>query len=166
MRRVQGPKNGSLFIEQVMDFVKFVINALSPSQLQPTTSSTSAFTSPPTSNTSTTTKSKPRQTTCLSRPRSHPPKHTIRTTILIDCITLLGYPSRGGLIILEHADAVEFDFLNLSRLNPPSTRGTDPKVEDEFCRRLLLLGAKWFDSESRYRFLARVREGEYSAVQD
>src|SRR5207248_2319555 len=143
-----------------MDLVKFIINALWPSQPQslPTTSPLTSITSP------TITKSKPRQMTC--RPRSRSPKHTTRTTIFTDYITLLGYPSRGGLIVLEHADAVDFDFLNLSRLNPPSSRATDPKAEGEFCRRLLLLGAKWFDSESRYKFMARVREGEHSAVRD
>jgi hypothetical protein len=80
-------------------------------------------------------------------PRSRSPKHTTRTTIFTDYITLLGYPSRGGLIVLERADAVDFNFLNLSRLSPPLTRATDPKTEDEFCQRLLLPGAKWFDSE-------------------
>jgi hypothetical protein len=143
-----------------MDLVKFIINALWPSQPPPlpTISPLTSITS------STITKSKPRQMTC--RPRSRSPKHTTRTIIFTDCITLLGYPSRGGLIVLERADAVDFNFLNLSRLSPPLTRATDPKAEDEFCQRLLLLGAKWFDSESRYRFMARVREGEYSAVQD
>jgi hypothetical protein len=143
-----------------MGLVKFIINALWPSQPPPlpTISPLTSITS------STITKSKPRQMTC--RPRSRSPKHTTRTIIFTDCITLLGYPSRGGLIVLERADAVDFNFLNLSRLSPPLTRATDPKAEDEFCQRLLLLGAKWFDSESRYRFMAGVREDEYRAILD
>ena len=46
------------------------------------------------------------------------------------------------------------------------TRVTDLKAEDEFCQCLLLLGTKWFDNESRYRFMAGVREVEYRDVLD
>jgi hypothetical protein len=93
-------------------------------------------------------------------------KHTDRSIIFIDSITLFGYPSRGGVIVLEYADAIDFAFLNLSRLDPPSTRASTPEAEDEFCQRLLLLGAKWFDSKSRYRFMAGVRESEYYSMRD
>jgi hypothetical protein len=79
------------------------------------------------------------------------PKHVDRCIIFDDAISIFGYPSRGGYIILERADAIDFDFLKISRFDPPLTRATAPEAEDECCQRLLLLGAKWFDSESRYR---------------
>lgn len=130
------------------EYINFIANALPSSQPMPAMSSTVPIKS----------KSPPRT--------SRFAKHTNRSIIFIGSITIFGYPSRGGVIVLEYADAIDFDFLNLSRLDPPSTRASTPEAEDEFCQRLLLLGAKWFDSESRYRFMAGVREGEYYSIRD
>ena len=98
--------------------------------------------------------------------RTPHPKHTKRCSILDDTVTVFGYPSRGGLIVLERADAIDFDFLEISRLDPPLTRAAAPAAEDEFCQRLLLLGAKWFDSESRYRFMTGLREHSHACERD
>ena len=125
-------------------------------------------------------------------------------------ISIWGYPSRGGVIVLDDATHVDFIFLGLSTTNPASssilrrpdlqrpvvrpittttpneqekarTAGTyvdleakriksasdskhDSKVKDEeeeeeegeentFCQHLLLLGATWWDSSARYRFV-------------
>ena len=84
------------------------------------------------------------------------------------------------MIILEEATHVDFDFLGLSTSDPPLKRDrgrhepddnkddTDAAMvkEDVFCQRLLLLGAKWWDSEARHRFVARVGAGEGPAVKD
>ena len=60
------------------------------------------------------------------------------------------------MIILDAAEAMDFDFLGLSPLDPPLSRLEDPAAEDEFCQRLLLLGAKWWDSEARYAIVAEI----------
>ena len=92
-------------------------------------------------------------------PRLPPrPKNIDRCRIFDDVINILGHPSRGGLIVLERADAIDFDFLGISRFDPPLDRAATPSEEDDFCQRLLLLGAKWFDSESRCRIIAGLRE--------
>lgn len=57
------------------------------------------------------------------------------------------------MIALENPSIPDFDFLDLSRMYPPTTRLSDSRTEDEFCKRLLLLGAKWYDSLSRLIFL-------------
>jgi hypothetical protein len=62
-------------------------------------------------------------------------------------------------IALKNPTIPDFDFLGLSRMYPPTTRFSDPRTEDEFCKKLLLLGAKWYDSLSRFYFL-RCAGGE------
>ncbi|KAF2492711.1 hypothetical protein BU16DRAFT_466581, partial [Lophium mytilinum] len=66
---------------------------------------------------------------------------------------IYGWPSRGGVIVLEDAGTVDFDFLGLDRLRPPQKRYEDSTQEDAFCQRLLLLGAKWWDSRARFSLL-------------
>lgn len=91
-----------------------------------------------------------------AKPLRHPP--TQRTVFLQDRISVWGWPSRGGLIVLERATALDFDFLGLDSLHPPMRRDPDQEAEDKLCQRLLLLGAKWFDSRDRYGFVANVAE--------
>ncbi len=69
-------------------------------------------------------------------------------------------------------------FLGLNTTDPPlkRDRGPDPinkpdldpvvLKEDAFCRDLLLLGAKWWDSEARYRFVSRFTAGFQPAIDD
>ena len=73
-------------------------------------------------------------------------------------IIIFGWPSRGGVIVLEHADAVDFDFVGLDRVNHPEKRHDDQGEEDLFCQRLLLVGAKWFSSRRRYHFLKAAND--------
>ena len=68
-------------------------------------------------------------------------------------IIIYSYPSRGGVIMLVDASPTDLDFLALDRTNPPMFRHEDPEEEDAFCQRLLLLGAKWWDSMARYWLL-------------
>ena len=42
---------------------------------------------------------------------------------------------------------------------PGKEEGEDDDDEDTFCQRLLLLGAKWWDSESRYQFVDHFGAG-------
>lgn len=43
-------------------------------------------------------------------------------------------------------------------MNPPLKRNRDQDAEDEVCKRLLLLGATWFDSQDRYDIVAAVED--------
>lgn len=54
------------------------------------------------------------------------------------------------MIVLDSAEVIDFEFLGLSPLDPPVKRLDNQAAEDAFCQRLLLLGAKWWDSEARY----------------
>ena len=60
------------------------------------------------------------------------------------------------MIVLDHAEAVDLEFLGLDPLHPPAKRLSNQTDEDVFCQRLLLLGAKWWDSEARFQFLQDV----------
>ncbi|KAL9106049.1 MAG: hypothetical protein Q9227_008892 [Pyrenula ochraceoflavens] len=99
---------------------------------------------------------------------------TVRTVITDTTISIYGWPSLGGVIILDDVEAIDFDFLGLDRLNPPLRRSSpllstinqssdgrtaisnDQDSEDTFCRQLLLLGAKWWDSEFRYSLVSHL----------
>jgi hypothetical protein len=71
-----------------------------------------------------------------------------------------GWPSRGGVIILTDAEAIDYDFLGINAIDPPTHRDDDQGAEDEFCQRLLLLGAKWWDSEERFFHVSGLEEAE------
>lgn len=79
-------------------------------------------------------------------------------------VNLFGWPSRGGVIVLERAESPDFNFLGLDRIYPPEKRHENPDGEDEFCKKLLLLGAKWWDSISRYSLLKGADEGEADCI--
>ncbi|KAL8772393.1 MAG: hypothetical protein Q9209_002344 [Squamulea sp. 1 TL-2023] len=111
-------------------------------------------------------------------------------------VSIFGWPSRGGVIILNAATHVDFTFLGLSTTNPPLTRRScftatasiessannpggsqraeeseeekqgDEDDEDAFCQRLLLLGAKWWDNEKRYQFVDHFAAGIQPFVED
>ncbi|GIZ48741.1 hypothetical protein CKM354_001179100 [Cercospora kikuchii] len=81
----------------------------------------------------------------------------IRTSIGDGFIGIRGWPSRGGMIALDDATAVDFEFLDMNPLDPPLRRDTNQTSEDEFCQQLLLLGAKWYDSEERYQHVGQVQ---------
>jgi len=81
-----------------------------------------------------------------------------------DGVMIWAWPSPGGLIVLERATALDFEFLGLDRVNLQMSRDSDQDAEDEFSKRLLLLGARWFDSEDRYQFVAAVAEDDDGAL--
>ncbi|KAL9084245.1 MAG: hypothetical protein Q9165_008156 [Trypethelium subeluteriae] len=99
-----------------------------------------------------------------------------RTLFHINHESIHARPSLGGLIVLDPAFAADFVFLDLDPLNPPLKNYLTPLVpvdainssmtcgeaaEDDFARRLLLLGAKWYDSDAR---LSVLSEMEYRAM--
>lgn len=45
-------------------------------------------------------------------------------------INLYGWPSKGGVIILECAEAPDLDFLVIDRMHPPEKRHENPDEED------------------------------------
>ncbi|KAF1829869.1 hypothetical protein BDW02DRAFT_126743 [Decorospora gaudefroyi] len=71
-----------------------------------------------------------------------------------ESITIYGWPSRGGVIMLENASVADFQFMGLDRLHPPLLRHQTPEEEDAFSKRLLVLGAKWWDSVARHWLLS------------
>ena len=86
-----------------------------------------------------------------------------------DSLSVWAWPSRGGIIVLDHALGLDFEFLGLDPVNLAMHRDTDQDSEDVLCQRLLLLGAKWFDSSQRRGFVAGVAEGDerdLMAIQD
>lgn len=95
----------------------------------------------------------------------HHPPATERTVFLEDKASVWAWPSRGGLVVLEHATALDFEFLGLDAVHPPMRRDPAQDAEDRLCQRLLLLGAKWFDSRERYGFVANVAAGEEPEIQ-
>jgi hypothetical protein len=58
-------------------------------------------------------------------------------------VPVIAYPTQGGFVALEDATGVDFEFLGLDPVNPLQRRLPDQSAEDEFAKRLLLLGAKW-----------------------
>lgn len=59
------------------------------------------------------------------------------------------WPSVGGIIIAETVQSVELDFIGVDRFTPVE-RSYNTTEEDAFCRKLRLVGGKWWDSYSNY----------------
>lgn len=95
---------------------------------------------------------------CAGGP-AYPYNPSIRTTFTDTTTSISAWPSLGGVIILDDAEAIDFEFLGLNPLDPPLTRLDDQVAEDGFCQRLLLLGAKWWDSEARYSIVSAMEVG-------
>ena len=62
--------------------------------------------------------------------------------------TVYSYPSAGGILIKE-ADIVDMRFLHLDRFTAAS-RSADPVDEDNFCKRMRMLGATWWADEQEW----------------
>jgi hypothetical protein len=96
-----------------------------------------------------------------ARPTStfaHPQRrqHCNRLVCLEESVSIWAWPSRGGLVVLERATALDVEFLGLDPVRIARYRDEDQSREDELCQRLLQLGAKWFDSRERYGFVCDV----------
>lgn len=102
-------------------------------------------------------------------PKTPPRAPTDRTVFLERSISLWGWPSLGGLIVLESTGPVDFDYLGLDRFQPVATRSSSQDEEDTFCQKLLHLGARWFDNRERYGFVANVADDfgrDIQAIED
>lgn len=86
-----------------------------------------------------------------------------RISLNQDTVSIYGWPSRGGVIVLENATPPDFDFLHLDRSDPPLRRAPDQTAEDSFCVALLRLGATWWDSEARRDFVRKLENGDEEA---
>jgi hypothetical protein len=105
----------------------------------------------------------PIKSPCLGILRTHNLHISQRTLFGEATATLQGWPSRGGIIVLENATPPDFDFLHLDLLDPPLRRNADQDAEDAFCRALLRLGATWWDSEARRTFIRKLENGDEEA---
>ena len=65
---------------------------------------------------------------------------------------VMGWPSVGGIIIAESVQSVELDFLGIDRFMP-AQRSYNQTEEDAFCRKLRLVGGKWWESYWDYRLV-------------
>lgn len=96
----------------------------------------------------------PRAQTCCGE--KCPYDSTVRAKFIDNDASIYSWPSRGGMIVLDEAEAIDFEFLGLNPLDPPVQRLENQAAEDALCQRLLLLGAKWWDSEARYLAVAHL----------
>jgi len=83
-----------------------------------------------------------------------------------DRVSIWGWPSRGGLIVLDNTTAVDIEFLGLDPVKPRLRRDSDQDAEDRFCQLILRLGAKWFDSRDRFGFVGGVMEDDDRMISD
>ncbi|KAI4246903.1 MAG: hypothetical protein LQ352_006270 [Teloschistes flavicans] len=74
------------------------------------------------------------------------PVSNVRTQFGGGSTIVRGFPSAGGIYLLQNADPVELEFLSLDRFHETS-RSNDAVEEDAFCQRMRAMGARWFDSE-------------------
>ena len=100
---------------------------------------------------------------CGPRSPYHP---NVRLRLGEDKVAVYAWPSRGGVIILDDAEAIDLEFLGLDPLNPPLERLREQDGEDAFSQSLLCLGAKWWDSEERHFFVSeeKAASGGYDAA--
>ncbi|KAI9676606.1 MAG: hypothetical protein M1822_008320 [Bathelium mastoideum] len=98
---------------------------------------------------------------------SNPYSSRSRIKFILRYAFIYAHPSHGGVIVSSPAYVADFKFLGLDPLRPPRQSHIAPvtpietktpfawgqEAEDDFVRRLLLLGAKWYDSEARFNIL-------------
>jgi hypothetical protein len=76
--------------------------------------------------------------------------------------TIFAWPTGGGVVRKDVVDVVDMAFLGLDRFSPPShcDPEKDHAKEDQFARKLIKTGGKFWRSESRY---ANVGVGQQKA---
>ncbi|KAL7929501.1 hypothetical protein V8C35DRAFT_315431 [Trichoderma chlorosporum] len=76
-------------------------------------------------------------------------------------VSVLGWPSKGGLYVLEQCFTVELEFLKLDRFHDtPRPSISEPgaaEEEEEHCNRMRQLGAIWWQSEREWH-MSLIRE--------
>jgi hypothetical protein len=92
--------------------------------------------------------------TCVSSITYNSSIDFTRRVVLDDSsINIYSWPSQGEIIVLDSAQPADFDYLGLSRIDPPLIRCRTPQKRVFFYERILLLGGKWWDSVCRYKLL-------------
>jgi hypothetical protein len=80
---------------------------------------------------------KGRRTLCprpgTTHPRKIPEDQVFHRVTFPERILIWGWPSLGGVIVLEHSSVVDFEFLKLDPLCPLEHRLQDQDAEDAFC---------------------------------
>lgn len=84
---------------------------------------------------------------CCPKPEDTP-LPTVRTVFSDTLTTVYGWPSTGG-VWVHKCDAIELDFLGLPRFESSPTERFS-KEEDDFCQRLELIGARFFENDHAY----------------
>ena len=72
-----------------------------------------------------------------------------RTTFGRYAAQVFGWPSSGGVVIKEFANAVDLDFLDVDRFHR-SGKAASSAEEDVFCDKLYRIGAKWWQDEDDF----------------
>ncbi|KAI1125667.1 hypothetical protein F5Y10DRAFT_246555 [Nemania abortiva] len=80
------------------------------------------------------------------------PPEKYRVELSDSSTTVYGHPSTGGVLVLRPCNAVDLDFLGLSRLEP-AQRSEDAAEEDRHCALMTRLGARWFKSVYDYTMM-------------
>lgn len=81
-----------------------------------------------------------RSSSCVGPFDPYDPAYEVKFTD-IDA-RIYAWPSRGCMIVLDSADAIDFEYSGLNPLDPPFERLDDQAAEDVFCQRWLSLGTK------------------------
>ena len=63
---------------------------------------------------------------------------------------VLGWSSTGGILVLEDCTGVELEFLRLDRFEQAQPRSQNATEEDEHCKRMRMLGARFWESEATW----------------
>ena len=88
-------------------------------------------------------------TSDLIEHRSRPINGNEKVLLQSDVVQIVGWPSHGGLIVLEDASHLDFAFLELPSPLCGMKTFDGPDQEDRFCERLLQLGAIWWENDER-----------------
>jgi len=92
-----------------------------------------------------------REPICTLHDPFEEPLPAIRTQFGGLATVTYGWPSTGGLWVHDRCYGLELDFLGLDRFNESATqRDSDVAAEDAFCKRLELIGARFWDDEYDY----------------
>lgn len=74
------------------------------------------------------------------------PSPNLRTQFGPRTTLVRGFPSKGGIYLIEEAGLIELEFLSLDRFHE-TLPSDEPAEEDAFCQRMRGMGAQWFENE-------------------
>lgn len=95
-----------------------------------------------------------------AKPGPLSPEPTARSTPLKRGARVACWPSSGG-IWIKHADLVEMEFLSLNRLKS-TPRQYNQTAEDEFCTKLKMVGAEWWQLPPDFGLRGHLGKRQYA----